>query len=107
MGGRLATGIALRPPAVRGQPSPVNVTALASRQACRHIPHSSQRGTGVLDQHSLGRIDMTQRFWVGGLVLLVCAAAACADDKTETKPPAPAPHPGLERLKKLAGTWVA
>src|SRR5437868_15224505 len=49
---------------------------------------------------------MTERFLVGGLVLLALTAGARGDDKT-VKAPAAAPHPGLERLKKLAGTWVA
>jgi hypothetical protein len=46
---------------------------------------------------------MVKRFWVGGLVLIALTAAASGDDKTNGKTPA---HPGLERLKKLAGTWV-
>ncbi len=50
---------------------------------------------------------MTQRFLTGGLVLLALAAAAHGDDRAGGKKPATAPHPGLERLKKLAGTWVA
>ncbi len=49
---------------------------------------------------------MAQRFLVGGLVLLALTAGVRSDDKTG-KAPAAAPHPGLERLKKLAGTWVA
>ena len=48
---------------------------------------------------------MAQRFLVGGLVLMVLLAGVRSDDKTG-KVPAAAPHPGLERLKKLAGTWV-
>ena len=48
---------------------------------------------------------MAQRFLVGGLVLLAFTAGARSDDKT-VKAPSAAPHPGLERLKKLAGTWV-
>ena len=48
---------------------------------------------------------MTQRFLVGGLVLLAFTVAARSADKGD-KAPAKAPHPGLERLKKLAGTWV-
>jgi hypothetical protein len=48
---------------------------------------------------------MAQRFLVGGLVLLALTAGARSEDKT-VKAPAAAPHPGLERLKKLAGTWV-
>jgi hypothetical protein len=49
---------------------------------------------------------MAQRFWVGGLVLLTLTAGVYGD-KPGSKAPATAPHPGLERLKKLAGTWVA
>src|SRR5438045_2893874 len=49
---------------------------------------------------------MRRSFWGGGLVLLVLAAWATAQGKQDAKPPAPAPHPGLERLKKLAGEWV-
>ena len=48
---------------------------------------------------------MAQRFLVGGLILLTLTAGVRGDDKTG-KSPAAAPHPGLERLKKLAGTWV-
>jgi hypothetical protein len=47
---------------------------------------------------------MAQRFWIGGLVLLVLTAGGYGEDKSSAKP---APHPGLERMKKLAGTWVA
>jgi hypothetical protein len=50
---------------------------------------------------------MAQRFWVGGLVLLALTAVAYGDDKPGSKAPTVAPHPGLERMKKLAGTWVA
>jgi hypothetical protein len=35
------------------------------------------------------------------------AVGATAEDKNEAKPSAAAPHPGLERLKKLVGEWVA
>ncbi len=46
---------------------------------------------------------MTQRFMIGGLILIAVAAGARGDDKSK----APAgTHPGLERMKKLAGTWV-
>jgi hypothetical protein len=48
---------------------------------------------------------MVQRFWVGGLVLIALAAGASGGDKPNNKDAA-ATHPGLERLKKLAGTWV-
>jgi hypothetical protein len=48
---------------------------------------------------------MTRRFLVGGLMLIALGAGVRGDDKPA---PTPAPaHPGLERLKKLAGTWVA
>src|SRR4051794_20746253 len=53
------------------------------------------------------RNDMAQRFLVGGLVLLALAAVARSDDKAASKAPTAPPHPGLERMKKLAGTWVA
>ena len=46
---------------------------------------------------------MARRFWACGMLLLALTAGAYADGK-----PAPAaPHAGLERMKKLAGTWVA
>ena len=48
---------------------------------------------------------MMQRFLVGGLVLCALAGAALGDDKPAKAPAAK--HPGLERLKQLAGTWVA
>jgi hypothetical protein len=48
---------------------------------------------------------MAQRFLVGGLMLLSLTAGVRSDDKTG-KVPTAAPHSGLERLKKLAGTWV-
>jgi hypothetical protein len=50
---------------------------------------------------------MAQRVWVTGLVLLALAAVARSDDRADHKAPAKAAHAGLERLKKLAGTWVA
>jgi hypothetical protein len=46
---------------------------------------------------------MAQRFLAGGAVLLLLTAAARSDDKPAAKAPA---HPGLERMKKLVGTWV-
>lgn len=48
---------------------------------------------------------MRRAFWVGGLVALALAIGAGADDSKATR--APAAHPGLERLKKLAGEWLA
>ncbi len=47
---------------------------------------------------------MMQRYWVAGLLVLALAAGVHAGDKPGAKAPT---HPGLERLKKLAGTWVA
>jgi hypothetical protein len=46
-----------------------------------------------------------QRFLSGGLVLLALTAGVRSDDKAGDK--AAATHPALERLKRLAGTWVA
>ena len=48
---------------------------------------------------------MAQRFLVGGLVLLAFTSGARSEDKA-VKAPAPTAQAGLERLKKLAGTWV-
>lgn len=47
---------------------------------------------------------MTTRLMTCGLMALTLAAAGRGGD-TPTKP-ATATHPGLERLKKMAGTWV-
>ena len=49
---------------------------------------------------------MARRFWVGGMVLLALAAAGRAASRRVPTSPRRATHPGLERLKKLAGTWV-
>jgi hypothetical protein len=48
---------------------------------------------------------MATRFWISGLMLLTLTVGARSDDKTSDK--APATRPSLERMKKLAGTWVA
>jgi hypothetical protein len=50
---------------------------------------------------------MKRHFWGGGLVLLAVAAGAVASDKGDTKAATAAKNAGLERLKKLAGEWVA
>jgi hypothetical protein len=50
---------------------------------------------------------MMQRFLVCGLVLIALGAATRGDDKPAPGKAPAATHPGLERLKKLAGTWVA
>ena len=47
-----------------------------------------------------------QRFLIGGLVLLALTARVRSDDRAGDKAAA-VTHPALERLKKLAGTWVA
>jgi hypothetical protein len=49
---------------------------------------------------------MTRRLWIGGLLLVALAGLARGGDSTDPKAPTAAPQPGLERLKKLAGTWV-
>ena len=49
---------------------------------------------------------MTRRLLVCPLLLLALQLAAFGDDKTVKLPLAPT-NPGLEKMKKLAGTWVA
>jgi hypothetical protein len=46
-----------------------------------------------------------RKFLTPGLMILALAAGARGADAPATGK-APATHPGLERLKKLAGTWV-
>jgi len=48
---------------------------------------------------------MTQRMLAGGLMLVALVASASGEGKDGGKAPAPS-HPGLERMKKLAGTWM-
>lgn len=48
---------------------------------------------------------MMRRFLVGGLMVIALSAGAGGADKPDQT--AVPTHPGLERLKKLAGTWVA
>ena len=48
---------------------------------------------------------MTRRFLACGLMLIALGPVARGDDKPATT--SAAAHPGLERLKKLTGTWVA
>jgi hypothetical protein len=51
---------------------------------------------------------MMRRFLLGGLVFAALAVGARADEKpAKAAAPTAATHPGLERIKKLAGTWVA
>jgi len=47
---------------------------------------------------------MMKRILFGGLMLIAFGAGVQGDEKPTKTPPT---HPGLERLKKLAGTWVA
>jgi hypothetical protein len=52
---------------------------------------------------------MMQRFVVCGLVLpllLAFSLPSNGDDKPEAKLPAPPTNAGLEKMKKLAGTWL-
>jgi hypothetical protein len=58
---------------------------------------------GVWLYHTSLENDMMQRFMIGGLLLIAFTAGTRGDE------PRKAPsdtHPGLERMKKLAGTWV-
>lgn len=48
---------------------------------------------------------MTRRFLTCGLMLIALGSVAGGADRSGT--PSAATQPGLERLKKLAGTWVA
>jgi hypothetical protein len=47
---------------------------------------------------------MKHRFWLGA-ILLALVTTVQADEKPAAKPTPPT-HPRLERLKKLAGTWL-
>ncbi len=49
---------------------------------------------------------MVQRFWIAGLMVLALTVGARSDDTAGKKPPA-TQNAGFEKLKKLAGTWVA
>jgi hypothetical protein len=49
---------------------------------------------------------MAKRFGVGIFLLLALAAGGRGDDRPQGKVPTPAPQTGLERMKKLVGTWV-
>jgi hypothetical protein len=50
---------------------------------------------------------MHLRFWSGALALFMVAAWVGAAGKDDTKASAGNKNPGLDRLKKLAGEWVA
>ncbi len=49
---------------------------------------------------------MMRRFLVSTVILVALQLAAHGDDKTGKLPPAPT-NSGLEKMKKLAGTWLA
>jgi hypothetical protein len=46
---------------------------------------------------------MTQRFKIAGLILIAFATVTLGDDARKAPTDS---HPGLEKMKKLAGTWV-
>jgi hypothetical protein len=55
----------------------------------------------------IGGTKMARQFLGCGLLLLALQVTAQGDDKKGgALPPAPT-NPGLEKMKKLAGTWVA
>src|SRR5437762_2906322 len=56
--------------------------------------------------HNTRENDMRRQFLVGGLMLIALGAGARGDDKPAPDKAPVAAHAGLERLKKLAGTWV-
>jgi hypothetical protein len=62
---------------------------------------------GGLSLYSTWENDVKRHFLVGGLMLIALGTAALAEDKHEHAKAPAATHAGLERLKKLAGTWVA
>src|SRR5205085_339923 len=73
----------------------------------RHILRRLDQGTENSSFPFPERFVMTQRFLTVGLVLLVLTVVTRGDDKPSSKTTPIASHPGLERMKKLAGTWVA
>ena len=50
---------------------------------------------------------MTRKFLLCGLLLAAVSISAAGDDKHNHPLPAAATNPGLEKMKTLAGTWVA
>jgi hypothetical protein len=50
---------------------------------------------------------MAQRFLVCGLILIALSVSAYGDNKAGDKLPPTPTNASLEKLKKLAGTWVA
>ena len=50
---------------------------------------------------------MVRNFLIGTLLLVACTSFACGDDGHQHEHATAAKaHPQLEKLKKLAGTWV-
>src|ERR1700676_3531295 len=49
---------------------------------------------------------MTRRFLICGLLVIALQAVTYGDEKTGT-PPAASTNANMEKMKKLAGTWVA
>ena len=50
---------------------------------------------------------MARQFLACGLLLFALCSVIYSDDKTSGKLPPPPTNPALEKMKKLAGTWVA
>jgi hypothetical protein len=50
---------------------------------------------------------MARRFLVCGLLVIALQVATHADEKSVGKLPPPPTNAGLEKMKKLAGTWVS
>src|SRR6516162_4196021 len=50
---------------------------------------------------------MLRRFFACGLLFIATQIAAYGDDKTAGKPASASTNSGLEKMKALAGTWVA
>src|SRR5437762_190201 len=56
--------------------------------------------------HNTRENDMRRQFLVGGLMLIALGAGARGGDNPAPQKATAAARSGLERLKKLAGTWV-
>jgi hypothetical protein len=52
-------------------------------------------------------MNMAGRFLVCGLLVMALPGVICGDDRTGGKPAPVAANAGLEKMKKMAGTWVA
>src|SRR3954468_12502941 len=62
---------------------------------------ATPRGPGFF--FPVREFDMTRRTWIVGFVALPLVAGARGDEAVTKAAPT---HAGLEKLKKLAGTWV-